>query len=152
MSKTAETQAKPESDSPSDAETTTVPDLEVMTRTALERLDASRGFLLVVEGGRIDHAGHMNDAAALLGEMVEFDRAVAVAREYARPRPEVAVIVTSDHETGGLCLTYRPGVLPTAADLRALEKRFHAAMAHLAQLRKRFPQPGRVTLAPADES
>jgi alkaline phosphatase len=35
--------------------------------------------------------------------------------------PEVALIVTADHETGGLCLTYRPGRLPTAEDLRALD-------------------------------
>jgi len=97
-----------------------IPSLAAMTRAALDRLDPSRGFFLMVEGGRIDHAGHSNDAAALVGEMIEFDEALAVAREYAADHPEVALIVTADHETGGLCLTYRGEALPRSADLRAL--------------------------------
>jgi alkaline phosphatase len=97
-----------------------IPSLAAMTRAALDRLDPARGFFLMVEGGRIDHAGHSNDAAALVGEMIEFDEAVAVARAYAATRPEVALIITADHETGGLCLTYRGETLPKAADLRAL--------------------------------
>ncbi len=111
-----------------EGEPTTVPTLATMTRAALDRLDHDRGFFLMVEGGKIDHAGHMNDAAALLGEMFEFDEAVSVAREFAHSHPEVALIVTADHETGGLCLTYRGSEHPTRESLIALTEVEHSAI------------------------
>lgn len=75
-----------------------VPGLAEMTRAALERLDANpRGFLLQVEGARIDHAAHMNDAACMLWEQIDFDEAIVAALEYQRERPDTLVIVTSDH-------------------------------------------------------
>jgi len=98
-----------------------VPGLPEMTRAALERLEGADGSLLIIEAGRIDHAGHANDAGALLGEMREFDATLDLLLDHIELHPEVALIVTADHETGGLCLTYRPGRLPTAEDLRALD-------------------------------
>jgi alkaline phosphatase len=81
------------------------PSLVEMTKVALERLSRNpRGFFLMVEGSRIDHAGHAHDAAAALHEVLEFDAAVALAVEFARGDGRTLVAVTADHETGGLSL------------------------------------------------
>jgi alkaline phosphatase len=75
-----------------------VPTLAEMTKTAIEHLDGKgEGFLLQVEGGRIDHAGHGNDAGAIFKDQIAFDDAVAVANEFARNNGETLIIVTTDH-------------------------------------------------------
>lgn len=79
------------------------------TQKALEILDADaretgRGFLLMVEGSQIDWAGHDNDAELLLAEMTDFDRAVSAAMDFADDHPGTLVVVTADHETGGLSI------------------------------------------------
>lgn len=75
-----------------------VPTLAEMTQKALEILsDSPEGFLLQVEGGRVDHAAHANDAAAILWDQLAFDDAVAVAHAFASRRDDTLVIVTSDH-------------------------------------------------------
>ncbi len=75
-----------------------VPTLAEMTQKALEILARDeRGFLLQVEGGRVDHAAHANDAAALLWDQLAFDDAVAVARRFASQHPDTLVVITSDH-------------------------------------------------------
>jgi alkaline phosphatase len=79
------------------------PSLATMTGHALDRLSGSEdGFFLMVEGSRIDHAGHSNDAAAHLHDILAFEEAVTAALEYARSDGETLVLVLSDHETGGL--------------------------------------------------
>lgn len=83
-----------------------MPDLVSMTRAALRALSMhDEGFVLLVEGGRIDHAAHANDAAALVREMVEFDDAIAVCAEYGLGREDTLVIVTSDHANANPGLT-----------------------------------------------
>ena len=82
------------------------PTLAEMTSKAIDVLRRDPdGFFLMVEGGRIDHAGHLNDIGAVLGEMREFDRAIAVAEAFRARQPNTVVIVTADHETGGLGIT-----------------------------------------------
>ena len=82
-----------------------LPHLSEMTETALRILDNNtEGFFLMVEGGKIDWAGHDNDIARLVGETAEFDRAVQVGWEWARGRCDTLIVVTADHETGGLSL------------------------------------------------
>src|SRR5262249_52518409 len=85
---------------------TKCPSLPDMTKKALEILgrDATP-FFLMVEGGRIDHACHGNDAPAALGELREFDAAIGLCEDFRRAHPDVLVIVTADHETGGLAVT-----------------------------------------------
>lgn len=86
------------------------PSLAEMTKTALhalERLDSKQGnehkpLMLVVEGGRIDHLAHAHDTRAAIDEVIAFDRAVAVALDYQTSHPNTLIIVTSDHDTGGL--------------------------------------------------
>ncbi len=82
------------------------PSLAEMVEKGIGMLDGSSdsGFLLIVEGSRIDHAGHDNDAAAHLHDILAFDDAIKVATDYARLNGETLVISTSDHETGGMTL------------------------------------------------
>lgn len=82
---------------------TRVPTLDGMTTAALDVLGGSpEGFFLLVEAGRIDHAGHAGDAATAIAEVCAYDRAFAVATAFAASRPDVLVVGTSDHDTGGL--------------------------------------------------
>lgn len=75
-----------------------VPTLAEMTRKAIEILSASpEGFLLQVEGGRVDHAAHANDAGAIMWDQLAFDDAIEVAYEFASKRNDTLVIITSDH-------------------------------------------------------
>lgn len=80
--------------------------LPQMTAAAVDFLDRDgRGFFLMVEGGAIDWACHSNDAATAFAEIVDFDNAVAVAYDfYLRHPDETLIVVTADHETGGMAL------------------------------------------------
>ncbi len=79
-----------------------VPGLADMFRAALARLDGMRdGFVLQVEGGRVDHAAHANDPAGILHEFLEFDDCLPIALEYIEAHPDTLLIVTTDHGTGG---------------------------------------------------
>ena len=80
-----------------------LPHLSEMTATALNILAKDpKGFFLMVEGGRIDHAGHSNDIERNVCETIEFAKTLQVAIEWARGRTDTLIIVTADHETGGL--------------------------------------------------
>ena len=64
-----------------------------------------QGFFLAVEGGKIDWAGHANDAMANIGDTLAFDDAVGVALEFYRRFPsQTLIVVTGDHETGGMSI------------------------------------------------
>jgi alkaline phosphatase len=80
-----------------------LPHLSEMTETALRVLEhGPHGFFLMVEGGRIDHACHGNDIVNCVRETVEFDHAVHTAQDWASNRTDTLLIVTADHECGGL--------------------------------------------------
>ena len=65
------------------------------------------GFFLMVEGGKIDYASHRDDAATLIHEMLDFNAAIEEAYEfYKNHKDETLIIVTADHETGGIVLGY----------------------------------------------
>ena len=88
-----------------DRDATAEPSLAEMTTEAIDLLNGDEdGFFLMVEGSRIDHAGHANDAAAHLHDLLAYDEAVAAALDFARRNGETLVVATSDHETGGLSL------------------------------------------------
>lgn len=75
-----------------------VPTLAEMTRAALDRLHQNpKGFLLQVEGARVDHAAHANDTAGTLWDQIAFDDAIGSALEYQAQNPETLVVITSDH-------------------------------------------------------
>jgi alkaline phosphatase len=76
------------------------------TKIACEYLNkrSEKGFFLMVEGSQIDWAGHANDRNWLRAEMEDFDKTVRKAMEFAAADKETLVIVTGDHECGGLAL------------------------------------------------
>lgn len=81
--------------------------LEDITRSAIDFLskDMSKGFFLMVEGGKIDWACHSNDAATAFREVQDFDNAIKIAYEFYKQHPdETLIVVTADHETGGIVL------------------------------------------------
>lgn len=80
--------------------------LTAITRSAIDFLSAkNNSFFMMVEGGAIDWANHANDAAAMLAEMQEFDASIQMAYQFYLKHPdETLIVVTADHETGGLAL------------------------------------------------
>lgn len=73
--------------------------------TALNILKQNdKGFILMVEGSQIDWGGHANNQEQIVNEMLDFDRAVKVALDFAENNPNTLVVITADHETGGLAL------------------------------------------------
>jgi alkaline phosphatase len=81
------------------------PTLAEFTRKAIELLENENGFFMMVEGGKIDWACHSDDAATAIHETIAFDDAVQVALAFYKQHPdETLIVVTADHETGGLAL------------------------------------------------
>jgi alkaline phosphatase len=79
-----------------------VPTLAEMTQVAIENLKGNKkGFLLQIEGGKVDHGCHANDLAAALFDQIAFEEAVKVAIEFAERDKDTLVIITSDHACGG---------------------------------------------------
>ena len=66
--------------------------------------ESSKGFFMVVEGSQIDWGGHVNDLDYTTSELYDFDRAVGAAMEFAEQDGDTLVLITADHETGGLTL------------------------------------------------
>lgn len=66
---------------------------------------AKKGFFMMVEGGKIDWAAHANDGGAVVKETIDFDQCIRLAYEFYKKHPnETLILVTADHETGGLGL------------------------------------------------
>lgn len=91
-----------------DRNKTTIPSLEEMTVKSINILKQnSQGFFLMVEGGRIDHAGHLPNSDQTkkqknIDETLAFDKAVKAALDFAASDGNTLVLVTADHETGDL--------------------------------------------------
>ena len=90
--------------------------LTQITEAGLKTLTSQRkdGFFLMVEGGKIDWACHSNDAATVFHEVIDMDNAIKVAYEFYKQHPdETLIVVTADHETGGIALGRGPYELHT---------------------------------------
>jgi alkaline phosphatase len=89
------------------------PSLHEMAEAALTALsaatrDSDKGFFIMIEGSRIDHAGHHNDPAAQVHEVLAYDKTFASVLEFLKNDPTEGIMVsTSDHETGGLATARR---------------------------------------------
>lgn len=91
------------------------PSLREMTLTALDVLSKDPdGFFLMIEGGQIDWAGHLNDAGWMLHELIKFDEAVEAVYEWVKERDDTLVVITADHETGSFGFSYSRKDLPEA--------------------------------------
>ena len=72
---------------------------------AIQHLSKHDRFFVMAEGGKIDYAGHGNDGATNIHEVLDFDRAIQLAYRFYEQHPdETLIVVTADHETGGLAL------------------------------------------------
>lgn len=82
------------------------PSLEEMTRSAIRVLDTNneKGFVLMVEGSKVDWAAHANDPVAIATEFLAFDRAVKAAIDFAKEDGNTVVVMTADHGNSGIAL------------------------------------------------
>ncbi|MFA6831623.1 MAG: alkaline phosphatase [Bacteroidaceae bacterium] len=80
--------------------------LTQITKAAIKQLSKNKkGFFVMLEGGKIDWACHGNDAATTFREVVDLDQAVKVAYDFYLKHPkETLIVITADHETGGLAM------------------------------------------------
>jgi alkaline phosphatase len=110
-----------------------VPTLAEMTTAALAMLAGHpQGFLLLIEGGRVDHAAHANDAAAILWDQLAFDDAVAQVRAFSEPRGDTLVVVTTDHGNANPGLN---GMGPSYLDSTAHFERIASARASFSAIK-----------------
>lgn len=104
------------------------PSLDEMARTALRALseatkDSEQGFFLMIEGSRIDHAGHANDPVAQVHEVLAYDKAFASVLDFLNKSEVPGLLVgTSDHETGGLAVAHRKFLLLQEANIQPLTR------------------------------
>ncbi|PNS19117.1 Repressible alkaline phosphatase [Sphaceloma murrayae] len=110
------------------------PSLSEMTALALEALDngtrcrglgclvkRGKGYFLMIEASRIDHASHANDGAAHLHEVLEYERVMALVKRWIDEHPDTAMISVADHETGGLTIPSRYNVRALAGASKTAE-------------------------------
>jgi alkaline phosphatase len=99
------------------------------TKKGIELLqDNKNGFFMMVESGKVDWAGHANDAGAVINDVLAFDAAISVAIEFAKKHPkETLIVITGDHETGGMTIGFAGTQYDTFFDKVALQKRSYVA-------------------------
>jgi alkaline phosphatase len=107
-----------------------VPTIAEMTARALERLAPYDQFLLQVEGGRVDHACHNNDAAAALQDQIALDDAIDLILQFQRNHPETLVVITTDHGNANL------GLNGMGSAYRDSSRTFQ----HISEVRCSFPE------------
>ena len=81
--------------------------LPLIAQTCLNHLEKTSPdkFFMMVEGGNIDHALHANDGGAAVKEILNFDQALGVAFDFYQKHPdETLIVVTADHDTGGMAM------------------------------------------------
>jgi alkaline phosphatase len=95
------------------------------TRKGIELLqDNPKGFFMTVEGGKIDWACHANDAGAAIHDVLAFDNAIKAAVEFAQAHPkDTLLVITGDHETGGMTIGFAGTQYDTFFDKVALQKK-----------------------------
>ena len=99
-----------------------------LTRKGIELLDNPGGFFMMVEAGKIDWAGHANDAGANIHDVLALDAAIGAALEFAKKHPnQTLIVVTGDHETGGMTIGFAGTQYDTFFDKVALQTRSYVA-------------------------
>ena len=107
-----------------------VPSLAEMTRAALRHFAGEPHFILQVEGGRVDHGCHNNDAAAAIRELVAFDEALDECISFQREVPGTLLVITTDHSTAN------PGLNGMGDNYAKSPELFH----HVGQVRQSVPE------------
>ena len=97
------------------------PKIQVLTKQCLDHMlkVSPKHFYMLVEGGNIDHAAHANDGATVVKEVLNFQESIRVAYDFYLQHPdETLIVITADHDTGGMTLGVQDGnKLPTLADI-----------------------------------
>ena len=82
--------------------------LPLAAKKTIDFLDSKsqdgKGFFLMIEGAQIDWGGHANKGNYIVTEMLDFDKVIQVVLDYSKDHPETLVVITADHETGGLAI------------------------------------------------
>jgi alkaline phosphatase len=79
--------------------------LPELVEVAIAQLSSHERFFMMAEGGKIDYASHANDGGTVLYEVMDFDNAIKVAYDFYMQHPdETLIVITADHETGGMAL------------------------------------------------
>lgn len=107
-----------------------IPSLAAMTRAALGHFASGPPFVLQVEGGRVDHGCHNNDAAAAIRELVAFDEALDVCLDFQREFPDTLLVITTDHSTAN------PGLNGMGDGYAKSPELFH----HVGQVKQSIPE------------
>ena len=113
--------------------------LPQITEAAISILtkDNKKGFFLMVEGGMIDWACHSGDAATAFAEVVDMDDAIKIAYEFYKKHPkETLIVVTADHETGGMALGKGNGYYMNLKALKYQKQSLGALSDRIKELRK----------------
>jgi len=98
------------------------------TKKGIELLDNPNGFFFMVESGKVDWACHANDAGAAINDVLAMDDAIRVALEFSLRHPrETLIIVTGDHETGGMTIGFAGTQYDTFFNKVALQKKSYVA-------------------------
>lgn len=98
----------------------------------IDVLDNKNGFFLMAESGKIDWAAHANDAKSVIADVLAFEDAIQVAIEFGKKHPsETLIIVTADHETGGMSIGYAATGYDTAFDILENQKMSYVAFDEL---------------------
>lgn len=108
------------------------------TRKGIELLDNPNGFFFMIEGGKIDWAAHANDAKTAIVDILAFQKAVDEAIHFAQIHPEdTLIVVTADHETGGMSIGYAGTKYSTNLHLLSFQKiSYQAVEQYIEELRK----------------
>jgi alkaline phosphatase len=102
--------------------------LTEVLKSAIDFLDKGKGFFIMAEGGKIDWAAHSNDVANTIYETIDMSNAIEEAYKFYLKHPdETLIIVTADHETGGVSLGRKSGYV---FDLSSIVKN-HATMSNI---------------------
>lgn len=97
-------------------------------KKGIDVLDNENGFFMMCESGKIDWACHANDAMAAIKEVIELENSIQVAADFAKEHPdETLIIVTGDHETGGMTIGYATTGYDTAFNILSKQKMSYVA-------------------------
>ncbi|MGL6174388.1 MAG: alkaline phosphatase [Cellulosilyticaceae bacterium] len=111
--------------------------LKDFVQKGIDVLDNEQGFFMMVEGGKIDWAGHANDARTNIQDVIALDEAIQVAMDFAEEHPEeTLIIVTGDHETGGMTIGHATTGYDTAFDVLEKQKISYVAFDELLEAYK----------------
>ncbi|MHC1772772.1 MAG: alkaline phosphatase [Flexilinea sp.] len=107
-------------------------DLSDYVKKGIEVLENENGFFMMAESGKIDWAAHANDAKSVITEILEFENAIQVAIDFANVHPdETLILVTGDHETGGMTIGYAATGYDTAFNILDNQKMSYVAFDEL---------------------